>query len=120
MSKPTTQAAKPDPRTNLFLASLPSEDYDALMLAAKVVVLKFRKRMIAQDARVDAVYFPITCMFSLLVTNDRQPQMELATIGKEGMVGASEALQTLGAIGLCRTQFPAPPFGSTLKPSAKS
>ena len=89
-----------DPRTNQFLAHLQPEDFDAVMSEAKIVPLKFGKRLLRQDERVDAVYFPLTCMFSLLVTTNDQPQMELATIGKEGLVGAAEALQTQGSMGL--------------------
>jgi hypothetical protein len=100
MPKQSPPSAKPDPRTNHFLAQLDRDDYEALMLNAKIVPLKFRKRMLSQDARIDAVYFPITCMFSLLVTNDGQPKMEMATISKEGIAGASEALQMQGSIGL--------------------
>jgi hypothetical protein len=59
--------------------------------------MKFRRRVIQQGARLEAVYFPLTCMFSLLVTSNGQPQMETATIGKEGMVGAAEVLQARGA-----------------------
>ncbi len=106
MPKQTASSAKPDPRTNHFLARLDKEDYDELMRSAKIVPLKFRKRVINQDVQIEAVYFPITCMFSLLVTNDGLPQMEMATIGKEGMVGASEALQMQGAIGLNLVQLP--------------
>ncbi len=106
MTKQAPSSVKADPRTNHFLARLESEDYAALMKEAKIVPLKFRKRMVAQDERIAAVYFPITCMFSLLVTNDGQPQMEMATIGREGMVGASEALQMRGAIGLNLVQLP--------------
>jgi hypothetical protein len=77
-------SAKPDPRMNHFLARLEPQDYDALMREAKIVPLKFPKRMILQDERVAAVYSPITCMFSLLVTaKDGKPQMEVANIGKE-------------------------------------
>ena len=104
--QPSPPPAKPDPRTNHFLARLEPQDYDALMLEAKIVALKFRKRIQTQDGRIDAVYFPITCMFSLLVTNDGGPQMEMATIGNEGMVGASEAVQMQGAIGLHLVQLP--------------
>jgi CRP-like cAMP-binding protein len=96
----------PDPRSNHFLARLPPEDYDALMLIGKIVVLKFRKRVLLQDDRVDAVYFPITCMFSLLVTSGDEPRMEMATIGKEGVVGAWEVFQALGAMGLNLIQIP--------------
>jgi len=102
----TPKLPRPDPRTNHFLARLDQEDYAELMSVAKIVPLKFRKRMLRQDEVIDAVYFPITCMFSLLVTNDGAPQMEMATIGNEGMVGASEALQMQGAIGLNLIQLP--------------
>jgi CRP-like cAMP-binding protein len=104
--KQTPTSATPDPRMNHFLARLDSQDYEALMLEAKIVQLKFSKRMIAQDAKVDAIYFPITCMFSLLVTADGKPQMEMATIGKEGNVGAAEAIQMQGAMGLSLIQIP--------------
>ncbi len=45
-------------------------------------------------------------MISLLVTTDGQPQMEMATIGREGVVGASELIQTQGAMGLNLVQIP--------------
>jgi CRP-like cAMP-binding protein len=106
VSNQTPPSTNPDPRANHFLARLDKEDYDELMREAKIVTLKFGKRMLSQDARIEYVYFPITCMFSLLVTNDGEPQMEMAMIGKEGMVGASEALQMQGAIGLNLIQLP--------------
>ena len=70
MTNQTHQAEKSDPKTNRILAALEQADYDALMLEAEVVPLKFRKRLHLQDERVDAVYFPLTCMVSLLVTNN--------------------------------------------------
>jgi CRP-like cAMP-binding protein len=97
---------KPDPKMNRLLGSLPQEDYDALMHTAKIVPLKFRKRLVKQDERIDAVYFPLTSMVSLLVTTDGQPQMEMATIGREGVVGASELIQGQGAMGLNLIQIP--------------
>jgi CRP-like cAMP-binding protein len=106
MPEQTPRSTKPDPRTNLFLARLEPQDFKALMLEAKIVTLKLGKRMIAQDARIDAVYFPIASVFSLLVTTDGKPQMEMATIGREGVVGASEALQMQGSMGLCLVQIP--------------
>jgi CRP-like cAMP-binding protein len=96
----------PDPRKNYFLARLQREDCDALMLAATRVSLKFGKRVLRQDEYVDAVYFPLTCMFSLLVTANEKPQMEMATIGKEGVVGAWEVFQEQGSMGLNLIQIP--------------
>ena len=93
-------------KTNLFLSRLEQEDYEAIVRVSKIVSLKFGRRVIQQDARVDSVYFPLTCMFSLLVTSDGVPQMEMATIGKEGIVGAAEVLQSKGAFGLNLIQIP--------------
>jgi CRP-like cAMP-binding protein len=98
--------AKADPMTNRLLATLGRDDYDALMQDAKVVFLKFRMRLVRQDGNVDAVYFPLSSMVSLLVTTDGRPQVEMATIGKEGVVGASELIQSQGAMGLNLVQLP--------------
>jgi CRP-like cAMP-binding protein len=95
-----------DPKSNRLLAKLETEDYNAVMEAGKVVFLKFRKVIHRQDKPVDAVYFPITCMVSLLVTTNDRPQMEMATVGKEGVVGAAELLQTQGAMGMNLVQIP--------------
>jgi hypothetical protein len=100
----TRQTQQPD--RNRLLARLEPEDNEALMLDAKVVSLKFRKRLLRQDEGVNAVYFPLTAMISLLVTTDSQPQMEMATIGKEGVVGAAELLQAQGAMGVNLIQIP--------------
>ena len=94
------QSRQLDPKSNAILAKLSREDYDAVMAKATVVTLKFRKRIYQQDAAIDAVYFPITLMVSLIVSTKRKAQMEMATIGKEGVVGAVEAMQRQGALGL--------------------
>src|SRR5689334_16081262 len=85
-------SATSDPKTNRLLAALEPADYAALLAEGKVGSLKFHRELYRQDARVDAVYFPLTAMISLLVTTNGSPQMEMATIGREGVVGASEIL----------------------------
>jgi len=95
-----------DPKQNLLLASLAPADYEVLMRGAKVVTLKFRKRLYRQEAPIDFVYFPITCMVSLLVTTNSQISMEMATVGREGVVGSSELIQRQGAMGLSIIQLP--------------
>ena len=94
-----------NPRTNRLLSTLEPADYEELMREAKVVPLKFRKILLQQDMRIEAVYFPVTCMISLLVSADGQPKMEMATIGKEGVVGAEEIIQGQPAIGLHLVQI---------------
>ena len=95
-----------DPKQNLLLARLAPEDYEALTRGAKVVTLKLHKRLYRQDEAIDFVYFPITCMVSLLVTEGTKPSMEMATVGQEGVVGASELIQGQGAMGLNIVQIP--------------
>jgi CRP-like cAMP-binding protein len=106
MSRQTEKTESSAPRMNCFLARLAPEDYDALIPESTIVTMKFRRGVTRQDEPVDAVYFPLTCIFSLLVTANGEPQMEMATIGKEGVVGAAEVLQSKGAIGLSLIQIP--------------
>jgi CRP-like cAMP-binding protein len=106
MSNATDRAESANPRTNLFWARLGMDDYDAFVGNSTIVKLKFRQRLLRQDQPVSAVYFPLTSMLSLLVTSNDQPQMEMATIGKEGIVGALETLQGKGSIGLNLVQIP--------------
>lgn len=96
---------KSDPKANRFLATLQPEDYDALMAVARIVPMKFRKRIMRQDEPVDAVYFPLTCMFSLFITSGEKPLMALATIGNEGVFGAVEVFQKQGSMGMALIQL---------------
>jgi len=86
MTSQAQQHERPNPKLNRLLAKLDPQDYDALMREGKLVSLKFRKQLNRQDQPVEAVHFPITCMISLLVTANDKPQMEMATVGKEGVV----------------------------------
>jgi CRP-like cAMP-binding protein len=106
MSTPTMQRGSADPKANRLLAMMEPEDYHALMQVAQVVTMKFRKRLLRQDERVDAVYFPLTCMVSLLVSANGSPLMEMATVGSEGVVGASELIEVQGAMGVSLIQIP--------------
>jgi CRP-like cAMP-binding protein len=95
-----------DPKGNLLLAGLDRADYEILMREAKVVPLKFRKRLYRQDSPIDFVYFPITSMVSLLVSTTDELSMEMAMVGREGVVGASELLQRQGSMALSVVRLP--------------
>jgi CRP-like cAMP-binding protein len=97
----------PDPRSNFLLAKLKPSDYQALLARGKVVALKLGKRLYYQDDAVDAVYFPLTCMVCLLVNSSyKKPRLELATVSREGVVGATETLHSHGALGFHIIQIP--------------
>jgi len=106
MSLQKRKPEKPDPRTNLLLASLDPAVYDLLMRDAKVLSFKYRKRLYQQDDAIDYVYFPMTCMVSLLVITSDKASTEMATVGREGVVGASELMQSQGAMTWSIIQIP--------------
>jgi CRP-like cAMP-binding protein len=106
LTRKTGEPKSPDAKDNRLLAMLEPADYQALMLEAKVISVKLRRQLHRQEQPVDAVYFPIDCMVSLLVTTDGEPQMEMATVGREGVVGGAEILQAQGAMGLHLIQIP--------------
>ena len=115
MIRPTSAHLSPDPKANQLLAKLDLEDYQAIIGKSKIVSLKLGKRLYHQDETITAVYFPITCMVSLLVsTSGKQPRLELSTVGKEGVVGAIEVLHSQGALGVCLIQI----SGTALRISA--
>jgi CRP-like cAMP-binding protein len=93
-----------DPRINLLLAKLDSRDYDALMEHGKVFALKLNRTLFQQDQLIDAIYFPLTGMGSLIVQTDDRPQMEMATVGREGAIGA-EVCQSQRALGILLIQL---------------
>jgi CRP-like cAMP-binding protein len=85
---------------------LKPDDYSALMQGAKLVSLKYRKRLHQQDTPVDAIYFPLTSMIALLASSGGKPGIAVATIGNEGVVGASEIIYGQGSMGLTIIQIP--------------
>jgi len=105
MTAQTQPLGKSDTQKNRLLDGLQIDDHAALMHGAKLVLLKYKKRLLLQDARVDAAYFPLTSMVSLLVTNDGKPQIEMATIGNEGVVGAAQIVHGQGSLGLALVQI---------------
>lgn len=68
MAKQTeSQGNSTDPRLNRILAALKPDDLEGLMVDAKVIPLKLNKRLYRQDEKIEDVYFPLTCMVSMLV-----------------------------------------------------
>jgi hypothetical protein len=88
-----------DFRKNSLLAALEPGDYEALLREATVVTLKLGKRLYRQGDHVNAVHFPLTCTVSLLLTIEGGAPMEMAMVGKEGVVGSPEVIHALRAIG---------------------
>ena len=76
----------PTPR-NRLLASLPRDDLARLLVRLEPVDLPLRQVLVGADREIDAVYFPETCMISMIAALDDGHAAEVGLLGPEGMVG---------------------------------
>ena len=79
-------AAEPQ---NLLLASLPKGDLEGLSPHLARLSVKAHDVLIEPNELITYVYFPLTCMISIVTLLDDGTTIESATIGNEGMSGLS-------------------------------
>ncbi len=72
---------------NRLLARLHRDDYQRLAARARLVNLDFKQTLYKYRAPIDYVYFPISGAASALTVMDDGSAIEVATVGKEGVVG---------------------------------
>ena len=88
------------PHSNQLLASLSEADSAFLARHLESVHLAQQQVLFEAGATVDRVYFPSGAIISLVVTLSTGEAIEAAMVGKDGIVGASAALD--GKISLSR------------------
>src|SRR6266446_6873698 len=76
------------------------------MAHANVVSLTYGTQLYPQDGAIDSVYFPLNCVISILVGVSDSTKVEMATVGKEGMVGFPIILDVRRALGDNMVQVP--------------
>jgi CRP-like cAMP-binding protein len=74
-------------RRNAILASLPGNGLAQLAREADVVSAEVRLQVYQPGSSIDAVYFPLASVFSLVGVTDERVVVEVATVGREGLVG---------------------------------
>ena len=79
-----TQIAGP---SNRILDALPAEERDRLIAAMEVAHLPIKTVLFEAGAPIDAVYFPISGVVSLVTALSDGNIVEVATVGNEGIVG---------------------------------
>src|SRR5215216_5646074 len=72
---------------NLLLRSLPAPDLAKLQPALTPVDLTDHDVLIEPDQAFPYVYFPETCMVSIVTLLESGEVIESATVGREGVVG---------------------------------
>jgi CRP-like cAMP-binding protein len=85
---------------NLLLASLSAGDAAAIQPHLRSTRLEHQKILYDTGDLVDVVYFPTSAIVSLVVSLSTGEMIEAAMVGKDGVVGASSALD--GKISLSR------------------
>lgn len=85
--------AKPGlPLDNKLLSSLPRGDFDRLLPHLVTTALQQGAVLMEAGDEVDQVYFPHNGMLSLLTVLRDGKAIEIATVGREGVVGAMAGL----------------------------
>lgn len=77
---------------NQLLATLPGNVFDAIQPSLIHVDLKLRTVLYNAEDEIDFVYFPQAGMISLLQVLDDSRGIEIATVGKEGVLGGIAGL----------------------------
>lgn len=86
--------SKPARTRNRLLAALPEGEYDRVLARFETVYLTTKHLVTVEDRPVEHAYFPLNCVISLVAWTDADNFAEVATVGREGMVGTSLLLGT--------------------------
>ncbi|MDQ6924789.1 MAG: Crp/Fnr family transcriptional regulator [Candidatus Eremiobacteraeota bacterium] len=70
---------------NLLLRHLTGADADSVLNLGEVVRLKLRQKVYAADVEIDRVYFPLTCVLSVVAEMQDGGMIEVGTVGYEGV-----------------------------------
>ena len=81
----------PDHRTtqNHLLAAFPTAEYERLAPDLELVPMKLGEVLCESGGRMQHVYFPTTCIISLLYVLEDGASAEIAVVGNEGILGIS-------------------------------
>lgn len=79
---------------NRLLAALPPRTLEHLQPHLEAVTLSQREIIFRPSQPISSVYFPITCVASLVTIMEDGAAAEIATVGNEGMVGLPVFLGT--------------------------
>src|SRR3954470_2861586 len=92
-SSPRSSTTRPPPTAvqNALLAALPSPDYDRIASTLKIIPLKLKDVLHKAGEPIEHVYFPGGGFCSVLTVLEDGGMVEVATVGREGMLGVAAA-----------------------------
>src|SRR5258708_23754878 len=96
--------------SNRLLACLPERDHRKLAPELELVSLKARHTAYEPGKAIEYVYFPLNSVISIIGGTRQGREVEVATIGNEGMVGLPVFLGTSSTPGMAYAQVPGDSF----------
>ena len=86
---PSSDATGHTPHQNHLLEALPPVDYDRIASGLELIPMALGDVLYEPDGEMRHVYFPTTCIVSLLYVMEDGASAEIAIVGNEGMLGIS-------------------------------
>src|ERR1700693_5794002 len=80
---------RPSPHQNHLLDALPTSDYERLASHLELIPMRLGDVLYESGAQLRYVYFPTTCIISLLYVMEDGASAEIAIVGNEGLLGIS-------------------------------
>ena len=77
------------PNQNHLLAAMPEAEFERLRPHLELVEMPLGEVIYESGATLDHVYFPTTCIISLLYVLENGASAEIAVVGNEGILGIS-------------------------------
>src|SRR6266849_7919734 len=96
--------------SNQLLACLPKRDLQKLAPELNLLSLKARHAAYPPGKPIEHVYFPLNSVISIVAGTPQGREVEVATIGNEGMVGLPVFLGTTSTPGMAYAQVPGDSF----------
>jgi CRP-like cAMP-binding protein len=104
-----------DVSVNRLLGALPGTSGEGLFAKTQRVSLSVKDILCHPGDPITAVYFPLTCVISMMTEMKDGATIEIATVGNEGLLGIAAYLGIDAAVALGITQVP----GEALRMSVK-
>jgi CRP-like cAMP-binding protein len=76
-----------DPRQNHLLKALPADEYERLFPHLEPVPMPLGHILYESGDKLHYVYFPTTCIISMLYIMENGASAEIAVVGNEGIIG---------------------------------
>ena len=98
------KAGMDDASANRLLAALPRASQDRLFAKSQLVSPSVKDILYHRGDFITAMYFPLTCVISLMAEMQNGATIEIATVGNEGVIGLAAYLGIAEAVALGITQ----------------